>query len=139
MKVVIKVRLWGPPRTQGKSSHLPGSLSPSSICSCSSILSSCFHVPDISSGTQGGCCTQPSPLSSRTKRRTPIFHESTSITPYKNLIIRNRSQVYLYLQRKEEPALASVAQWIECRLADQRVTGSIPSQSTCLGWGPGPQ
>ena len=35
--------------------------------------------------------------------------------------------------------LASVAQWIECRPVNQRVTGSIPSQGTCLGCGPGPQ
>ena len=34
-------------------------------------------------------------------------------------------------------ALAGVGQWIERQLANQRVTGSIPSQGTCLGWGPG--
>ena len=36
-------------------------------------------------------------------------------------------------------ALAGVAQWIECRPVNQRVAGSIPSQGTCLGCGPGPQ
>ena len=36
-------------------------------------------------------------------------------------------------------ALAGVAQWIECEPANQRVAGSIPSQGTCLGCGPGPQ
>ena len=40
---------------------------------------------------------------------------------------------------KEEQALASVVHWIECRPANQRVTGSIPSHGTCLGqvsvWG----
>ena len=35
--------------------------------------------------------------------------------------------------------LAGVAQWIECRSSSQRVAGSIPSQSTCLGYRPGPQ
>ena len=35
--------------------------------------------------------------------------------------------------------LADVAQWIECWPANQRVAGSIPSQGTCLGCGPGPQ
>ena len=35
--------------------------------------------------------------------------------------------------------LAAVAQWIEHRLENQRVTGSIPSQGTCLGCGPGLQ
>ena len=36
-------------------------------------------------------------------------------------------------------ALAGVAQWIEHGPVNQRVAGSIPSQSTCLGCGPGPQ
>ena len=36
-------------------------------------------------------------------------------------------------------ALAGVAQWIEHRPANQRVTGLITSQDTSLGCGPGPQ
>ena len=36
-------------------------------------------------------------------------------------------------------ALAGVAQWIEHQPVNQRVTGSIPSQGTCLGCGPGPR
>ena len=36
-------------------------------------------------------------------------------------------------------ALAGVAHWTECWPAKQRVTGSIPSQGTCLACGPGPQ
>ena len=39
----------------------------------------------------------------------------------------------------KSPALAGVAQWIECGPANQRVAGSIPSQGTCLGRGPGAQ
>ena len=39
----------------------------------------------------------------------------------------------------KEVALAGVAQGTECRPANQRVTGSIPIHSTCLGCGPGPQ
>ena len=35
-------------------------------------------------------------------------------------------------------APAGVAQWIEHWPANQRVAGSIPSQGTCLGCGPGP-
>ena len=35
-------------------------------------------------------------------------------------------------------ALAGVAQWIDCQPANQRVTGLIPGQGTCLGCGPGP-
>ena len=33
-----------------------------------------------------------------------------------------------YFAIKKERAPASVAQWIECRLANQRVAGSIPGQ-----------
>ena len=36
-------------------------------------------------------------------------------------------------------ALAGVAQWIESWPVNQRVTGSIPSQGTCLGCWPGLQ
>ena len=36
-------------------------------------------------------------------------------------------------------ALDGVAQWIECQTANQGVTGSIPSQGTSLGCGPGHQ
>ena len=39
----------------------------------------------------------------------------------------------------EMTALAGVAQWVECRSVNQKVTGSIPSQDTCLGCGPGLQ
>ena len=35
--------------------------------------------------------------------------------------------------------LPGVAQWIEHQTVNQRVTGSIPSQGTCLGCRPGPQ
>ena len=35
-------------------------------------------------------------------------------------------------------ALAGESQWIECGAVNQRVTGSIPSQGTCLGFGPAP-
>ena len=37
------------------------------------------------------------------------------------------------------PALASVAQWIECQPENQRNASSIPSWGTCLGCRPGPQ
>ena len=35
--------------------------------------------------------------------------------------------------------MAGVAQWTERWPANQRVTGLIPSQGTCLGFRPGPQ
>ena len=46
--------------------------------------------------------------------------------------------MFLILQEKD-PALAGVAQRIECQPANQRVASSIPSQGTCLGCRPGPQ
>ena len=36
-------------------------------------------------------------------------------------------------------ALASMAQWLEHWPVNHRVAGSIPSQGTCLGCGPGLQ
>ena len=43
-----------------------------------------------------------------------------------------------HLHLKYYFALAGVTQWIECRPANHRVAGLIPSQSTCLGCRPGP-
>ena len=43
------------------------------------------------------------------------------------------------LKKNEVGAPAGVVRWTECQPANQRVTGSIPSQGTCLGCGPGPQ
>ena len=40
---------------------------------------------------------------------------------------------------KNTVAPAGMAQWIEHRLVNQRVSSSIPSRGTCLGCGPGPQ
>ena len=37
-----------------------------------------------------------------------------------------------------QKALAGVAQWVEHQPVNQRVAGSIPSQDTGLGCGPGP-
>ena len=42
-------------------------------------------------------------------------------------------------KKKKKEALAGVAQWSEHQPANQKVIGSIPSQGTCLGYGPGPQ
>ena len=43
------------------------------------------------------------------------------------------------IHKDRKRALAAVAQWIKWWTAKQRVIGSIPSQDTCLGNGPGPQ
>ena len=36
------------------------------------------------------------------------------------------------------PVLVGVAQWVECRPANQSVASSVPSQGTYLGYGPDP-
>ena len=46
---------------------------------------------------------------------------------------------FLSKTNKTYVVLTGVAQWIECWPANLRVAGSIPSQGTCLGCGPGPQ
>ena len=46
---------------------------------------------------------------------------------------------YYYQQEMEYMALTGVAQCFEHQTVKQRVAGSIPSQSTCLGCRPGPQ
>ena len=42
------------------------------------------------------------------------------------------------MSQRMKTALAGVAQWVECQPANQGVAGSIPSQGTCPGCGPGP-
>ena len=58
-----------------------------------------------------------------------IFPENTS-----SEMMRKEGRVKVWAA-----SLAGVAQWIERRPVSQKVTGSIPSQATCLGCGPGPQ
>ena len=45
------------------------------------------------------------------------------------------SDSVLEFKRSHSLVLAGVAQWIDHRTANQRVTGSVPSQGTCLGCG----
>ena len=45
----------------------------------------------------------------------------------------------LELCRNRTKALAGVAQWTEHQPVNRKVASSIPSQGTCLGFGPGPQ
>ena len=56
-------------------------------------------------------------------------------------LVRGTDPFSLRLSNKKmtKAALAGVAQWIERQPVNQRVTGLIPSQGTCLGYGPGPQ
>ena len=58
----------------------------------------------------------------------------------KNLYIKWQKNVNLKRSYKKiSLTLAGVAQWTECRPANQKVTGLIPSQGTCLGCRPGLQ
>ena len=43
----------------------------------------------------------------------------------------------IFKNTNKKTTLAHVAQWIECWPVNQRVTGWIPSQNTCLGCRPG--
>ena len=44
---------------------------------------------------------------------------------------------FLYSLKNDPSALAGVAQWIKHQPVNQKVIGSITSQETCLGCGPG--
>ena len=40
--------------------------------------------------------------------------------------------------KNQDLALPGVAEWVECRSANGKVAGLIPSRGMCLGCGPGP-
>ena len=46
--------------------------------------------------------------------------------------------MYFILKKCLVLALPGVAQWIECRPVNWKVTGLIPCQGTCLDFGPVP-
>ena len=54
----------------------------------------------------------------------------------KSKLLNFHSYVCTYFEKERRP-LARVAQWIERRTSKQEVMGSIPSQGTWLGCGPG--
>ena len=60
--------------------------------------------------------------------------QSAVRTVYNHYTTKQNNKVLLKYE-----ALTDVAQWIEHRPVNQKVTGSIPSQGTCLGCGAGPQ
>ena len=66
---------------------------------------------------------------------TYIKYEFLTSVNFPSLGIVMRFELHI----KNSWARAGVAQWIEHRPVNQRVAGSIPSQGTCLGCGPGPQ
>ena len=66
----------------------------------------------------------------RRGQRRRLCSRSDAIKKLRNSTVGYLNNFYI--------ALAGVAQWIECQPANQRVTGSIPSQGSCLGCRPGP-
>ena len=67
--------------------------------------------------------------------------KTTEIYEYKFQMIKfSPSNTQFNLSSKvTQTTLAGVAQWIECKLANRRVTASIPGQVACLGCGSGTQ
>ena len=65
-------------------------------------------------------------------RRCACIREQVYICAHRYVHVHLDCFVNLSLKIKTL-ALAGVAQWIECHAANQRVTGSICSQGTCLG------
>ena len=64
---------------------------------------------------------------------------SLSLKSVKNIYnLKGGFKKKIFVDQDVKPALAGVAQWIECGPAKQRVTGLIPSQGSYLGFGPGP-
>ena len=57
----------------------------------------------------------------------------------KGKLLNSEQDNLLTMHTVKRIALAGVAQWIDSRPANQKVASLIPSQGTCLGWGPGPQ
>ena len=49
----------------------------------------------------------------------------------------NCEKIFVVCNKKLGPALTGVAQWVGRHPINRKVAGSIPSQGTCLGCGPG--
>ena len=56
---------------------------------------------------------------------------------FRNIKLFHRWGLTFETLTNKEIALACVVQWIECGSENQMVAGSIPSQGTSLGCGPG--
>ena len=75
------------------------------------------------------------------KKKTNIPNEEEEVdlkTYYKSIVIRVEC-IHIQIDKNTDEPLAGVVQWNEHWTVNQRVTGLIPSQGTCLGCRPGPQ
>ena len=68
------------------------------------------------------------------------------VSPLRSLIRSAIVYVYIFISKEHcvnikshKLALSGVAQWIECQPENQRVSGSVPNEGTCLGFEPGAQ
>ena len=74
---------------------------------------------------------------------TPSGHFPFSKTPSKGWVdfaaFLPQVDIYIPIRNIGHQAWLAWLTWLECHLVDQRVTGSIPGQGTCLGCGLGPR
>ena len=69
-------------------------------------------------------------------RRTSLDASPSSIYIYNDTKYREKALGWReHLSKKCGFCPTGVAQWVECWPVNQRVSGSIPSQGTCLGCG----
>ena len=71
-----------------------------------------------------------------------LFYDSCNLHSVKvmNKFICTKLRMNVRIHIKSPKyTLVGMTQWIECSLANQGVTASVPSQGTCLGCKPGPQ
>ena len=99
------------------------------------------YTPEVSS--DGACDVQLSlwfPLLCNTPDQSlRILRKHWGFFPPHKTPFLSYLPINLIWKKLSKTPLAGVAQCIERRPANQRVAGSIPSQGTCLGCGPGPQ
>ena len=62
-----------------------------------------------------------------------------NVLPRTTLTMASSNKMNPLLKQRNYRAPTGVAQWTKCQPVNRKVTGSIPSQSTCLGHRPGPQ
>ena len=81
-------------------------------------------------------------VSWRMADRSPGIYPFLLILIHINILFFKIAQMetgYMSSSVLNTPALAGVAQWIECQLVNRKVISSIPGRGTCLGCGPGAQ